>query len=268
MRTWTGVCLAAVLLAVTGGCGTQTGPAATPRLPPPTLPYLADGRLHAGGTTLPTDADQLVVSDGTTLVGRVREEGSRWWLLDHGRLVPVLDEAGYVVPVLSADGGTAAWVAELSSTPTGDRTSTVAWEVTAYDVPTRSVLGRTRLEGPVTCCDQGGALVVADVANDGRVALVTRTLLSWRAGDEPAPASWRDFGGHVPSGGVVSPDETLVAGPGLQVRDRRTGERVDLDVAEGERWAVVAWEDDAHVLVRGPAGDVRRCDAATGDCGR
>jgi hypothetical protein len=214
------------------------------------LPRLADGVLHVGATTVRTDADRLVFGGGTTLVGLTTERRSQWWLLDGDRLVPLLDEpAPYVVPVLSADGGTAAWVAER--------------EVTAYDVPTRSPLGRTRLNGMLT---------VVAVANDGRVGLTRgapSSLLSWRAGDEPAPASWRDFGGRLPDGAIRSPDETLTAGPDLVVRDTRTGERTPLDLPPDARWSVSAWEDDDHVLVSrtlGSGEDVVRCDAANGAC--
>ena len=67
-------------------------------------------------------------------------------------MVTLLDEpAAYVVPVLSADGGTAAWVAGSL--------------VTVYDVPTRTPLGRTRVASAVT---------VVAVANDGRVGLTQR----------------------------------------------------------------------------------------------
>src|SRR5687767_1666760 len=153
--------------------------------------------------TVPTTADRLVFGAGTTLVGETTERHSRWWLLDGDRLVTLLDEpAAYVVPVLSADGGTAAWIA--------------GWSVTVYDVPTRTTLGRTRLAGAAT---------VVAVANDGRVGLTQgswKGLLSWRAGDEPAPASWRDFGGRLSDGAVRSPDETQAAGPDLVVRDTRT----------------------------------------------
>jgi hypothetical protein len=215
------------------------------------LPRLADGALHVGPTTVPTGADRLVFAAGTTLVGVATERHSQWWLLDGDRLVTLLDEpAAYVVPVLSADGGTIAWVAGRS--------------VTVYDVPTRTALGRTRLTSAAT---------VVAVANDGRVGLIQgsgKGLLSWRAGDEPAPASWRDFGGRLPEGAVRSPDETLAAGPDLVVRDTRTGERTVLDLPALERWGVRAWEDDDHVLVArggdGAAPEVLRCEAATGMC--
>jgi hypothetical protein len=237
------------------------------------LPRLADGVLRVGTTTVGTDADRLVFGGGTTLVGLTTERRSQWWLLDGDRLVTLLDDpAAYVVPMLSADGGTAAWVAQISSEPTGDWTSHAAWEVAAYDVPTRIVLGRTDLQGEVTCCDQGGMLRVVAVTNDGRVGLTRgapSSLLSWRAGDEPVPASWRDFGGRLPEGAVRSPDETMAAGPDLVVRDTRTGERTPLDLPADHRWSVRAWEDDDHVLVSrtiGSGEEIVRCDATTGVC--
>jgi hypothetical protein len=117
-------------------------------------------------------------------------------------------------------------------------------------------------------------LTVVAVANDGRVGLsrgAPNGLLSWRAGDEPSPASWRDFGGRLPDGAVRSPDETLAAGPDLVVRDTRTGERTSLDLPIDHRWRVMAWADDEHVLVAramddGVAPEVVSCDAATGAC--
>jgi hypothetical protein len=248
MRTRTGVSLIAVLLLAVA-CGTRTAPRAEP-VAAPVLPWLGDGALHLGDTTLPTPADQVVHAVGTTLVGLAGQSRSRWWLLDRDRLLSVLDEPAYVVPVLSADGGTAAWVAGR--------------EATVYDVPTRTVLGRTRLTSPAT---------VVAVANDGRVGLTQGSrsgLLSWRAGDEPAPASWRDFGGHLPDGAVRSPDETRAAGPDLVVRDTRTGERTTLDLATDPRWAVRAWQDDDTVLVAHGDVDtapvVARCEATTGVC--
>jgi hypothetical protein len=268
----------AVLLGTTA-CGTRTEPpgahAAAPGHP---LPWLADGRLHDGEVTVPTEADRLVVSAGTTLVGLTDERRSRWWLLDHDRLVPLLDDAAaYVQPVLSADGGTAAWRSEVSSTPAGDQTSDVTWQLTAYDVPTRTVLGRTPVSRRVTCCDQGGAVVVAAVANDGRVALTDGgdQVWMWRAGDDPVPASWRDFGGRRALDEVVSPDETRSVGADLVVRDLRTGERTPLDLTADRRWAVRMWAvrmwaDDSHVLVARAsetgAPDVVSCDATTGAC--
>jgi hypothetical protein len=274
VRTRTGVSLIAVLLALATGCGTRTAPEAAPEVAAPALPRLAGGALHVGPTTVRTGADRLVFAAGTTLVGVTTERHSQWWLLDGDRLATLLDEpAAYVVPVLSADGGTAAWVAEISSVETGEWTSHAAWEVAAYDVPTRTVLGRTALHGDVTCCDQGGMLTVVAVANDGRVGLThgaPSSLMSWRAGDDPAPASWRDFGGRLPDGAVRSPDETMAAGPDLVVRDTRTGERTSLDLPIDHRWRVMAWEDDSHVLVaRGhddAAPEVVRCEAATGGC--
>jgi hypothetical protein len=235
----------AVLL-ITTACGTRTGPPATPAATPGhPLPFLADGVLHVGDQVVPTDADRLVVSDGTALVGRTSDRHSQWWLLDRDRLVPVLEEPAYVVPVLSADGGTAAWVAR--------------GVVTAYDVPTRTDLGRI----PVT-----EQVVVAVVANDGRVALDRGRglgVLVWRAGDEPVPASWRDFAGRPREGAVRSPDETLAAGPDLVVRDLRTGERTPLDVPPDTSWSVRMWADDGHVLLaRGD--EVVSCDATTGEC--
>jgi hypothetical protein len=250
MRTRTGVSLIAVVLVLAAGCGTQTAPQAAPTATAPVLPWLAGGALHVGTSTVPTVADRLVFGAGTTLVGATTQTHSRWGLFDHDRLVTVLDEpAPYVVPVLSSDGGTAAWVA--------------AGNVTAYDVPTRTTLGRTRL---------GGMLRVASVANDGRVALTDDgdQVWMWRAGDDPVLASWRDFGGRLPDGAVLSPDETRAAGPDLVVRDTRTGERTALDLPADQRWTVRAWEDDGHVLVTrgddGAAPEVVRCDARSGAC--
>ena len=60
------------------------------------------------------------------------------------------------------------------------------WEVVAFDVPTRSVLGMIRLGGDVTCCDTGRRLRVIGVTNDGRVILSggpAGRLSVWRAGD-------------------------------------------------------------------------------------
>jgi hypothetical protein len=241
----------AVLLGLTA-CGTRTGPseplAATPGN---LLPWLAGGELHDGDVVVPTQANRLVLGSGTTLAGRTDGARSRWWLLDHDRLVPLLDEpAASVDPVLSADGGTAAWIA--------------GGVVTAYDVPSRTVLGRTSVSEPVA---------VAVVANDGRVALdhgPGGAVLMWRAGDDPVPASWRDFGGPPKDGAIRSPDETLAAGPDLVIRDLRTGERTTLKLTPDRRWSVRMWADDVHVLVaRGGEGstpDVVSCDATTGEC--
>jgi hypothetical protein len=259
----------AVLLGTTA-CGTRTEPADAPATQPGhALPWLADGMLHDGDVTVPTRADRLAVSAGTTFVGRTGQHRSRWWVLDRDHLVLVLDEpAAYTEPVLSADGGTAAWRSELSSDPTGDLTVDQKWGITAYDVPTRTVLGTTTVTRQVRCCDQGGAPVVTVVANDGRVALTDGgdELLMWRAGDDPVPASWRDFGGRLPDGAVRSPDETLAAGPGPEVRDVRTGERTALRLPDDDRrWTVRMWADDTHVLVsRG--NDVISCDVSTGEC--
>ena len=132
--------------------------------------------------------------------------------------------------------------------------------MTVYDVPTRTALGRTRVARAVT---------VVTVANDGRVGLTQgseRGLLSWRAGDGPAPASWRDFGGRLPDGAVRSPDETLAAGPDLIVRDTRTGERTALDLPADGGWSVRRWEDDEHVVVSREDREVARCDATSGAC--
>ena len=263
----------AVLLGTTA-CGTRTEPpSAHVAAPGHPLPWLADGRLHDGDITVPTDADRLVVSAGTTLVGLTDEHRSRWWLLDHDRLVPLLDEpAAYVEPVLSADGGTAAWRTELSSTPAGDQTSEVTWQLTAYDVPTRTVLGRTPMSRRVTCCDQGGAVFVAAVANDGRVALTDGgdQVWMWRAGDDPVPASWRDFGGRRELDEVLSPDETRSVGADLVVRDVRTGQRTPLGLPHDRTWTVRMWADDQHVLVArrtaGKPSDVVSCDTTTGVC--
>jgi hypothetical protein len=230
------------------------------------------------GRTVPTPADRLLVSAGTTVVGLTDLHRSRWWLLDRDRLVPLLDEpAAYVVPVLSADGGTVAWRAEVSSRPLGDQVAEVEQSYAVYDVPTRTVLGRTTVTGRVHCCDQGGATFVLAVANDGRVALGDGgdRLSMWRAGDDPVPASWRDFGGPGIRDGVVSPDESRVATtqkPGeVLVRDLRTGEKQVLDVPGPGGWRVAAWADAVHVLLaRGEEGvrpDVVSCDATTGDCG-
>ncbi|MEO6509880.1 MAG: hypothetical protein ABIO16_02735, partial [Nocardioides sp.] len=160
MRTRTGVCLIALLLVT--GCGMQTGASTGPAdVGEASLPWLADGALHVGDQTVATAADRVVGPRPRPAGTRARRAGgvrrpravrrrrhgrlggapgrdglrradphSRWWVLDRDRLVPVLDEpAVYVVPVLSADGGTAAWVARQV--------------VTAYDVPTRTDLGRT-----------------------------------------------------------------------------------------------------------------------------
>ncbi|MEO6510615.1 MAG: hypothetical protein ABIO16_06465, partial [Nocardioides sp.] len=114
---------------------------------------------------------------------------------------------------------------------------------------------------------------VAVVANDGRVGLEQGPqsgVLVWRAGDEPAPASWRDFGDRLPDGAIRSPDETLAAGPDTTVRDLRTGGRTTLDLPLDRRWSVRMWSDDDHVLVArgedGPAPVVVSCDVATGEC--
>lgn len=154
---------------------------------PSGFPWLADGVLHAGGVSVSTDVDRLVHRGGTTLVGRVDASRSRWWLLEGGRLVPLVDDStAFLVPVLSADGGTAAWRVDISAAGADEATSRRAWQVVVFDVPTRSVLGTTRLQGEVSCCDQGGMLTVAGVTNDGRVSLTggpAGNLAIYRAGD-------------------------------------------------------------------------------------
>jgi hypothetical protein len=92
--------------------------------------------------------------------------------------------------VLSADGGTAAWRVDVSATNVDELTDHYLWDVVVFDVPSRSVLGVTRLEGDVTCCDQGGMLLVTGVTNDGRVSLSggpAGGLSVWRAGDPVLP---------------------------------------------------------------------------------
>jgi hypothetical protein len=93
----------------------------------------------------------------------------------------------------------------------------------------------------------------------------------WRAGDDPVPASWRDFGGRRELDEVLSPDEMRSVGADLVVRDRRTGERTPLDLTGDRRWAARMWADDDHVLVVRGSGagppDVVSCDATTGACG-
>jgi hypothetical protein len=158
---------------------------------PSDYPWLVEGVLYVGPAAIATEAEQVLFRGGTTLVGLTDDRRSAWWLLVGDELTPLLDEeTAYVVPVLSADGGTVAWRSDLASTEVDELTQHLVWEVVAYDVPTRTVLGRTRLEGDVFCCDQGGMVFVAGVANDGRVTLSggpAGDLSTWRPGDPLVP---------------------------------------------------------------------------------
>ena len=193
---------AAVVALLASGCGeagppdqaAPDAPASTPASiddlpegPSSDYPFLADGVLRVGAASITIDADRLVFRGGTTLVGRADDRNSRWWLLVDGSLEPLLDDATpYLVPVLSADGGTAAWRVEVTSRAVDELTRHHDWDVVVFDVPSRTVLGVTRLQGDVTCCDQGGMLMVTGVTNDGRVSLSggpAGNLSIWRAGD-------------------------------------------------------------------------------------
>jgi hypothetical protein len=220
--------------------------------PPTTFPRLAAGVLYVGSETVATEADRLVFRGGTTLVGRADDHRSRWWLYDGGRLVDLLDEAApYVVPVLSADGGTAVWRIEVDASQVGEATRAVTWELVAYDIPSRSTIGRTWLGGEVTCCDQGGMVLLAGVTNDGRVSLSggpAGGLSIWRAGDPLVKVRVRATSYTGADAWPLGVSYVPASGSGERVRFARVdadGEVTDLGVVP----ETGLWSPDGRLVV-------------------
>ncbi len=249
------------------GCG-EAGPPdrATPQQPvatpssvedlptgrPTSFALLSDGVLHVDGFSISTDADRVVHRGGTTLVGSVDEQHSRWWLVDGGRLEPLIDDAtAYLVPVLSADGGTAAWRVDATVTKVDDTTSRYHWELVVFDVPSRTVLGTTGLDGDVTCCDQGGLLMITGVTNDGRVGLSggpAGNLSIWRAGDALLPVKVRasSYSGFDPWPLGVS--YVLAGDPGARVSFGRV-DAAGVVTEVGWTTATAIWSADGRRVV-------------------
>ena len=245
-----------------------------PEGPPSSYPWLAGGLLQVGSVSIRIEAESVVFRGGTTLVGVTDDHHSRWWLFDEDRLVPLHDEATpYVVPVLSADGGTVAWRSDEASTVVDELTRHLVWEVVAYDVPTRSVLGRTHLEGDVRCCDQGGMLFVAGVANDGRVSLSggpAGGLSTWRPGDAPVTVIRGPVGYVGADSWPLGVSYLLPCDSGERVRFGRVDERgVVTELGRAPQSGV--WSEDGRriavhqVGASGPTGHLQVVEPLTGE---
>ena len=267
----------AALLALLLAACEEGRPAAAPPAPT-TVPWWQDGVLHVAGAEIPTPLREIVYAGGTTLVGAADAEASRWSLVRDGRLAPLVRARTRVDPVLSDDGSRIAWVRDTHSRQVAEQVYVVMSRVVAYDVATGRRAGPWSTHHRVQCCDAVGQLFVEEVVGDGSVVLARAYLgrMRWVPGADPVPLPGR---GTWPGSrdGLTSPDGGAVAllatddgsRPPKEPRTvpwvRGHGRPVRLDAQAGAR--IVAWEDDAHVvLASGHPVRFLRCTAATGAC--
>jgi hypothetical protein len=120
---------------------------ALPQGPPPAIPFLRNGNLHADGITFLTRADRLLVAGDTLLVGRSDGDSAQWQVLDRTDLVPVPELEDVFTPYLSPLGDVLAW----TSYPDEQTTRITAWQPS-----TRAEVGHLDLAAPYAECCGGG----------------------------------------------------------------------------------------------------------------
>lgn len=253
---------------------------------PTSMPWWDDGLLHVDGALIRTRERELVHVPGTTLVGHASfDRGSAWWLVEGDRLVPVVEAATLVQPVLTSDGAAAVWV---ESTPVGgpefvSDVGELESTLVRYDLRSREVTATWTTRYRVFCCDRSGDLHVAGIDDAGRVLLTLgfRDLV-WIPGRDPIPARLV-LRGQPEADGLRSPDGTAYAHRGRDHVwvERTDGVRTDLALPELPEGAIVepaVWETPTDVLLEvrlpyedadDPDGGVLgfvRCDADTGAC--
>ena len=164
---------------------------ATPSTPPASLddlpvglatsvPWWQHGMLHVGEAHIRTQLRIVLFANGTTVVGRAHvERGSAWFVVRGSSLEPLVTSPGLVTPEVSDDGRTIVWADPVAE----DRR-----RISAYDVTSGTVIGSIEAPVQVTCCDQGGELVMNGVTTDGRVVWSTpwSAVFVWRPGEPDA----------------------------------------------------------------------------------
>jgi hypothetical protein len=183
---WKSVATSAVLLLVVSGCGSDDRsdpPSALPpgtsatttaaRLvgPPPTIPWWRHAVLPVNGRPLRPPLSRIAFGGGTTLVGKVSDQGSTWRRVVGDRLVRFLSLRQATMPRVSANGAHVAWVTSHDVHRYNRFTTRTAFTVTSYDVRHGRRAGSTTLVSRATCCDAGGVVGVLGVNNDGAVVV-------------------------------------------------------------------------------------------------
>ena len=276
----------------------------------PAIPYLHGGMLHVDGTLVPTRANRLLSAGGTVLLGRTREDAARWWILDGLDPVPLPELDGAFTPVLSPHGELVAWtswpdkqttrISVLDTTRMTEvdhldlaapfaaccgggqevelfgfdlrgrlywtqRTGIQVWRPGSGTSPQRLSGAEDMVQlaavGPVR---PGGTLGRVDAHGRwSKIAqLPTDQGMLWSA-DGRLTAYGADDTGRVAS--KRSPTDQWVLAP-------VSGTRTHLDLPDGIRAEVVAFESDNAVLVDAFAGPRRhyllRCSVSDGTCER
>ena len=107
-------------------------------------------------------------------------------------------------PVLSAHGRFAAWATSRVTHRANLYEADEVFTITAYDVGSGTITGATVIDSHTSCCDGGGAVVVAGVDNDGAVILARYSdrAWTWRPGEDPV-----ELAGHVKPRAVPGNDQ-------------------------------------------------------------
>lgn len=145
---------------------------------PVDVPYSEAGRLHVGERVLDTNLRDIRYAAGTTVVGSDFLGGTDWFLVSDAGMVPVVESRNPVRALVSPDGEVVVWV---------ESTSETSRRLVMWDVATQAVVGETEVPVAVTCCDQGGELVIHGVDLDHRVAFYTDRPWLWEPGSDPVP---------------------------------------------------------------------------------
>lgn len=259
------------------------------------VPWWSDGALHVGGDSWELPQPESVrYRGGTTLV----QAADAWWVAEMGRAPVTLPTEDVDDIRISGDGDTLAWVE-----PRGEGSLVVVYSVA--DAVVLDTLEHPRAVVTVNVLDDGRVLLTRGAGRDElwaaadgeerggadqtRLLTVGDTIeasqppssimhVSRGAGVLLTPGGYSDGRTELTSGLWNTSGSTIAAerpGGGIVV-ERRPITTVDMALPTAERWNLVAWEDEAKLLVVSgtpdagalTTGSLVRCDIFLGECER